>query len=265
MLRRAESAEAGLAQAAARARQIRAELAALQAAGQHDPLTGLTNRKGFEDRLAGDLTSPVCLALVDVDGLRGINVSQSPAVGDRLLKVVARALADQCRSHLVSRWEGGTVALLGEGMDLHAAGEMVTAACEMIGAREMKVRESDEPLGRISLSAGVVTARGRDAPSLIKAAQQQLRRAKQAGPRGIATEAFVTPILRERGCHELLVAVAIDGALPARRDRPFAKANGGFFPDDRLSGGDPSTRDRSKRIGCGPAEEGKARGCKAEA
>ncbi|HJO65819.1 MAG TPA: GGDEF domain-containing protein [Sphingomonas sanguinis] len=188
MLRRAESAEASFAQAAARARQIRAELAALQAAGQHDPLTGLTNKKGFEDRLADNLRDPVCVALVDVDGLRGINESHSPAVGDRLLKVVARALADHCRSHLVSRWEGGTFALLIEGMDLSAAGEMVTEACEAIGAREMKVRESDEPLGRISLSAGVAASRSRPPQELVEAAQAQLRRAKQPGAGPVAIE-----------------------------------------------------------------------------
>lgn len=194
MLRRTESAEASFAQAATRARQIRAELAALQAAGQHDSLTGLTNRKGFEDRLTGDLKSPVCLALVDVDGLRGVNEGHSPAVGDRLLKVVARALADHCRSHLVSRWDGGTFALLIEGMDLRAAGEMVTDACEAIGARELKVRESDEPLGPISLSAGVVASRGRKMEELVEAAWERLQTAKRASERRVSVEGAVTVV-----------------------------------------------------------------------
>ncbi|WP_260173073.1 GGDEF domain-containing protein [Sphingomonas sp. BK069] len=194
MLRRAESAEASFAEAAARARQIRAELSALQLAGQHDPLTGLTNRTAFEARLAGDLRSPTCVALVDVDGLRQVNDGHSPGVGDRLLKVVARALADHARSHLVSRWDGGTFALLIEGMDLRAAGEMVTAACEAIGAREMKVRESDAPLGRISLFAGVVASRGREVEALLKAAWRQLRSAKRNGGNQVSVEGAVTVV-----------------------------------------------------------------------
>lgn len=188
MLQRAESAEVSFAQAAQRARQIRAELADLQTAGQHDPLTGVTNRKGLEERLTSTRAEPACLALIDVDGLRRVNESHSPAVGDRLLKVVARALTDHCRSHLVSRWDGGTFALLLESMDLHAAGELVADVCEAVGAREMKVRESDEPLGRISLSAGVAASRSRPSQELVEATQAQLRRAKQPGTGPVAIE-----------------------------------------------------------------------------
>lgn len=194
MLHRAESAEVSFAQAAQRARQIRAELADLQTAGQHDPLTGVTNRKGLEERLAGDRAEPACLAFVDVDGLRGVNESHSPAVGDRFLKVVARALADHCRSHLVSRWEGGTFAVFLENVDLQAAGQIITAGCDAIGAREMKVRESDAPLGRISLSGGVVASRGRSTPALVEAAQRQLQRAKQTGRDRVVVESAVTAI-----------------------------------------------------------------------
>lgn len=191
MLRRAVKAETSFAHAAVRARQIRAELAALQTDGQHDPLTGLTNRNGLEQRLANPLRNPTCLALVDVKGLRRINESHSPPVGDRLLKVVARVLADRCRNHLVSRWDGGTFALLIEAIDLRTAGEMVTAACTAIGAREMKVRESDEPLGRIILSASVVAGRGRSAEHMIEAAQHLLGHAKQTGGDRVMVEDVV--------------------------------------------------------------------------
>jgi diguanylate cyclase len=191
MLQRAESAEVSFAQAAQRARQIRTELADLQTAGQHDPLTGVANRRGLEERLTADRAEPACLALVDVDGLRRINESHSPAVGDRLLKVVARTLTDHCRSHLVSRWEGGTFALLLETIDLHAAGKLVADVCEAVGAREMKVRESDEPLGRISLSAGVAASRSRAAQELVEAAQAQLQRAKRQGAGAVSIEAAV--------------------------------------------------------------------------
>lgn len=194
MLRRAESAEVSFAQAAQRARHIRTELADLQTAGRHDPLTGVTNRRGVEDRLASGRTEPACLALVDVVGLRRVNETHSPAVGDRLLTIIARALTDHCRSHLVARWEGGTFALLLEKVDLNAAGEMVAEVCEAIGAREMRVRESDEPLGRILLSAGVAASRSRSAQELVEAAQAQLRRARQPGGGPVAVESRVVGV-----------------------------------------------------------------------
>jgi len=192
MLHRAESAEVSFAQAAQRARQIRAELADLQTAGQHDPLTGVTNRKGLEERLASDRGEPACLVLIDVDGLRRVNESHSAAVGDRLLKVVARALTDHFRSHLVARWDGGTFALYLERVDLNAATAMVESVCEAIGGREMKVRESDEPLGKIFLSAGVAASRSRPNGALIEAANEQLRRAKRAGKAQVIAEGPIT-------------------------------------------------------------------------
>ncbi len=194
LLCRAEEAEASFAQAAHRARSIRSELAALQAIGQHDPLTGLINRAGLEERLADHSRSQACFALIDIDGLRRINGSHSVAVGDRLLKVVARSLTDHCSAQLVGRWDGGTFAVLIETPDLRAAAELISSACEAIGAREMKVRESDAPLGGISLSAGVVAVRSRAAHAVIEAVQDQLREAKQRGRGLISVEGTVVTI-----------------------------------------------------------------------
>jgi hypothetical protein len=48
----------------------------------------------------------------------------SPAVGDRLLKAVARAMTDHCRSHLVARWDGGTKSVF-EAFPVRDAGQWV--------------------------------------------------------------------------------------------------------------------------------------------
>lgn len=192
VLERAEKAEVQFAQAARQARDIRAELTALQTMGQHDPLTGLVNRIAMEERLAVTPSRErTCVALIDVDGLRGINEGHSAAVGDRLLKIVARDLIDLCPGHIVARWEGGTFAILANDVDLHAAGKMVTRACETFGGREMRVRESNKPLGHVTLSAGVVAMRGREAEAVLAAAEEQLRRAKQGGRTRVAIESNV--------------------------------------------------------------------------
>ena len=192
MMLRAEQAEASFAEAGQRARAIRAELAALQTSGQRDPLTGLMNAAGLQTMLAADtVREPACLSLVDIDRLRAVNESHSPAVGDRLLTVVARTLTEQCSGQLVARWEGGTFAILMEGTDLKTAADIVSDACAAIGAREMKVRENDQPLGRIMLSAGVVAMRSRAPAELLEAAQTQLHRAKQHGRDQVAVEGIV--------------------------------------------------------------------------
>ncbi len=188
LMGRAESAEVSFAQAARRAREIRAELAALQTVGLHDPLTGLANWKVLEQRLNEIGGAQVCLALVDIDGLRVINESHSPAVGDRLLKIVASTLADECRRYLVCRSGGGTFGILFENVDLQAAGELLARACEAIGARDMKVRETDRPLGRVAMSGGIVASRGRSRTELIDAARHQLCSAKLGGRDQVSVE-----------------------------------------------------------------------------
>lgn len=189
VLERAENAEVQFVQAARQARDIRAELTALQTMGQHDPLTGLINRTAMDARLNADGANPqTCLALVDVDGLRRINEAHSVEVGDRLLKIVARDLIDLCPGHTVARWEGGTFAILATGIDLNLAGTMLAKASEAFSSRKMRVRESNKLLGHVTLSAGVVAIRGRAAENVLAAANQQLERAKKAGRNQVAIE-----------------------------------------------------------------------------
>ena len=81
------------------------EAAAFAAASQHDPLTGLLNRRGL-DAQVGALVSasesrgaPLAIALIDIDGFKSINDRHSHAVGDAVLKHVAAAIGAQCRAH----------------------------------------------------------------------------------------------------------------------------------------------------------------------
>lgn len=195
VLARAETAEVQFVQAARQARDIRAELTALQTIGQHDPLTGLINRTAMDERLVADGVDPqTCLALVDVDGLRRINEAHSVEVGNRLLKIVARDLIDLCPGHTVARWEGGTFAILATGIDLNSTGKMLAKASEAFSSRKMRVRETNELLGHVTLSAGVVAVRGRAAENVLAAANQQLERAKKAGRNQVAIEDVVVGV-----------------------------------------------------------------------
>lgn len=201
VLERAENAEVRFAEAARQARNIRAELTALQTIGQHDPLTGLINQAALDERLAAEPGSRrTCVALVDIDGLRRINEAHSAEVSDRLIKIVARDLIDLCPGHIVARLEGGTFAILASNIDLPAAGKMVSRACEAFGARDMRVRESNQPLGHVTLSGGVAAVRGREGKAVLAAASDQLRRAKQGGRNRVAVESIVVGIAG--GAHE---------------------------------------------------------------
>ncbi len=78
-----------------------------------DPLTGLNNRRGFQE-----LTQPIwqkivfeqhnaSLILIDIDLFKKVNDTHGHSVGDEVLKVVAKALADTCRDgDIAARWGG---------------------------------------------------------------------------------------------------------------------------------------------------------------
>ncbi|WP_221091307.1 sensor domain-containing diguanylate cyclase [Deinococcus aquaedulcis] len=77
--------------------QRHAALQQIHEQARQDALTGLFNRRAFDEDLEGRETAgePFTLALVDVDGLKGVNDTEGHAQGDRLLQVFGAALASQ--------------------------------------------------------------------------------------------------------------------------------------------------------------------------
>lgn len=98
-----------------------------------DSLTGLPNRRQLEDELAGLLhhpsTSPVWVALLDVDHFKNINDMHSHVVGDGVLRGLASILRAQLRvQDLPARLAGDEFVVLLRGMDETAA----LAACQRL-------------------------------------------------------------------------------------------------------------------------------------
>ncbi len=71
----------------------RAELySQVYAAAYRDPLTGLANRRAFDERLEAACAGPVALLVGDVDGLKALNDGAGHEAGDDALRAVGRAL-----------------------------------------------------------------------------------------------------------------------------------------------------------------------------
>jgi diguanylate cyclase (GGDEF)-like protein/PAS domain S-box-containing protein len=101
----------------------RAELEAL-----HDPLTGLLNPRGLQERLDRELDRsanngrPLTLAVLGLDGLPAVNEKLGAAEGDRCLQRVAQALVQTCRpGDPVARVGGDMFVLAMPGLDGKAA------------------------------------------------------------------------------------------------------------------------------------------------
>jgi diguanylate cyclase (GGDEF)-like protein len=87
-----------------------------------DPLTGLANRRAFEqrldERLAVPSAEPFSVIMLDVDGLKQVNDADGHAAGDAVLEEVASVLRSHVRQEdLVTRWGGDEFVLLLPGLD----------------------------------------------------------------------------------------------------------------------------------------------------
>ena len=152
----------------------------------HDPLTALTNRSLFNDRLDSALRtahrhdSTLALLFLDINDFKGINDVHGHAVGDRVLCVIARRLEGCVR-------ETDTVARMGgdEFTVLLTDLQSETAACEKM-AQILAVMS--EPLGpefgglkmpSCSIGVAFYPADGEDADTLLSHADDDMYRIKR--------------------------------------------------------------------------------------
>jgi diguanylate cyclase len=154
-----------------------------------DALTGLSNRRAFERALgaaaalADSSGEPLSLAICDIDNFKSVNDRFGHETGDRVLKFVGRILENHCgASGQVARFGGEEFVVLFSGLCEDRAFELVDAARHDISGRNIVKKETQEPMGSISFSAGIGTyAVARDSSNLLRIADRALYAAKANG------------------------------------------------------------------------------------
>lgn len=171
-------------------KQARAELERLS---RHDPLTGLLNRREFDERAAREVRralrrrSPTCLAMLDLDHFKTVNDRYGHAVGDRVLCRVAQILRAQLRrDDVVARYGGEEFIVL-----LPETGIEESAAV----IERVRVAAASEPWAELqeglllTLSAGVASlAANEGLEAAIVRADRLLYEAKRQGRNRLVRE-----------------------------------------------------------------------------
>jgi diguanylate cyclase len=106
----------------------------------------------------------------------------------RLLKAAAMTLRTACSPYQVGRWSDAPFLVLIDDPDSATGLAKLKAACADMAARSLKRRDTDEPLGRITLSAGVAATRGRTGDEVVAAAMRLLAEARRGGGNRVVAE-----------------------------------------------------------------------------
>jgi len=150
-----------------------------------DPLTGLPNRRAWEEDLArrfGESRSSgrlLCLALIDLDRLKEINDQHGYLRGDEAIKAAGQALGTRVRKDdFAARLGGDELGLLLWDLPPAAAGEVVERVRAALG-----VQLNTTPILSLSASAGyaVLQPGESNVEGMFSRADSALRRAKEAG------------------------------------------------------------------------------------
>ena len=165
MIARIRDSEVRLAVATAEADALRAKRAAARDAARRDVLTGLPNRRAFDEALAtrDPEAGPHCLAVCDIDRFKRINDLHGHGVGDRVLIAIGQAIASECAPHLVARYGGEEFAVLLSGVSLTESADRLDTVRAIVAAKRFRNRETDTAIGTITFSAGVTAIQTEEA------------------------------------------------------------------------------------------------------
>jgi len=204
--------------------RIRALRSRIADASRTDPLTGLINRRAFEEVLELELERavrgerPMSVIVGDIDGFRWVNEQHGHASGDAALQSVAtNALKWKRRIDVAARIGGEEFALLLPETD--ERGAFIVAE----RLRRATHRSFAEATVGVKFSFGVATApaHGADAVGLLRAADQAVAAAKDlGGDRTVIFSDEVARALEQQGRAgselQLATVIALAEALDIR-------------------------------------------------
>lgn len=177
-------------QVARRTRELELANRKLEALSATDGLTGVANRRRFDEVLDSELRRSVrsghalALLMLDVDYFKKYNDRYGHVAGDECLRIVARVLQKSSRraTDLVARYGGEEFCVIIAESDTAHALQQAEHICQAIF--ELKLPHADSPFGYITASIGVASLQPDEhtsAEQLLRVADQALYHAKYQG------------------------------------------------------------------------------------
>ncbi len=175
--------------------QMRNDVHHLKQETMRDTLTGIANRRAFDTELraraieAVENNKPLCLVMIDIDHFKTFNDMYGHAVGDQVLKLVARTLEEGLRStDLLARYGGEEFTVLVPGAKLREVEKIAHRMRERIAVKDIVNQSKNKKLGRLSISLGVAEYHpGELLAEFIDRSDRALYKAKESGRNAVVT------------------------------------------------------------------------------
>ncbi|MBI9088652.1 MAG: diguanylate cyclase [Desulfobacterium sp.] len=175
---------------------LRKQLEQSRQEAKTDTLTGLLNRRGFEERLHSAMDAclasqaPFSIIMIDLDHFKRINDTFGHLVGDSILKAFANILKQQIKGKdTPARFGGEEFIIMLPDTELEQARAVAESIRKLLADQEWKHKESGRSMGRITISLGISQFRPPESETaMIKRADTALYAAKEGGRNRVVTE-----------------------------------------------------------------------------
>ena len=158
--------------------------------GLLDPLTGINNRRFFDQRIEEEVTlshrnkTPLSCLFIDLDHFKSINDTHGHQAGDIVLKEVAKVLADIMRtSDVLARYGGEEFVILLANTDQTASYEIAERIRKRIEETPFKISAKKTISVTMSIGLALIAQQSdiKTTQQLVSAADQAVYAAKVAG------------------------------------------------------------------------------------
>jgi diguanylate cyclase len=188
MEERTKTLEGELQRSSAQVSELRTKLDSVRKESLTDPLTGIANRKAFDDAALQAMEQmangeQLSLLMCDIDHFKKFNDSWGHQTGDQVLKLVAGCLSDNVKGRdTAARYGGEEFVVLLRGIVLADALRIADQIRSMVETKKLVKKSTGDVLGSITISIGVAQFHdGENVESVIRRADACLYGAKHHG------------------------------------------------------------------------------------
>lgn len=189
MVEKSKELEVQLANHSKQIAELRKELDDAKKDATTDSVTGIPNRKTFEQNLAANIeeaivsNGPLLLIMADIDKFKDFNDSYGQQTGDQVLRLVGRTLLRNVKGRdTAARYGIDEFAILLPGTALSAGLKVAETLRKSMENKEVTDRSTGKSMGSITLSFGVAKFKaGEENAAFIARAEAALAEAKKGG------------------------------------------------------------------------------------